>query len=386
LDAAAELVRPDGKRGKGGQHSDAWAYPGADDLARRAVEHLPSPHRLEQSHSLKGNTMRSTRYVGRIAGSAVALGTGAWLASVPWLAAADDSSGLDIAGPDPAGFAPLFSDAQADPSGLNIDVSYNGMDLYHVGDAVAHTGTGDFAIAYGDGSTADAGYGETTDGLSLVGQQDNAFAWGADSTAIAGGGDGDDASATDGGTACSGFVQEIGSGATGGSNDVASASGAGSTADALGSLYNTATASDGGTADSGFGYLSGVLNVGGQYDSASASGAESTAVAGLGVGDSASASGAGDSALAAWGNSDIAEVFGEGSKAVAGGTGESALGNNDFAAVLANMLTAEASPGSNLFVIEPALFTDSAAAATAGLPTDDLGLTILFADFSWLGL
>jgi hypothetical protein len=330
--------------------------------------------------------MRSASYFGRIAGSAVALGTGAWLASVPWLAAADDSSGLDIAGLDPAGFAQLFSDAQADPSGLNIDVSYNGMDLYHVGDAVAHTGTGDFAIAYGDGSTAEAGYGETTSGLSLVGQQDNAFAWGADSTAVAGGGDGDSASATDGGTAYSGFVQETGSAATGGSNDVASASGAGSTADAVGSLYNTATASDGGTADSGFSYLTGVLNIGGQYDSASASGADSTAVAGLGVGDSATASGAGDSALAAWGNSDIAEVFGEGSKALAGGTGESALGNNDFAIVLASMLTADASSGSNLFVIEPTLFTDSAAAATAALPSDDLGLSSLLADFSWLGL
>ncbi len=329
------------------------------------------------------NTMRSARSVGRIAASAVALGTGAWLASVPWLAAADDSSGLDISGLDPAGFASLLSDAQSDPSGLNIDVSYNGMDLYHVGDAVAHTGTNDFAIAYGDGSTADAGYGETTSGLSLVAQHDNAFAWGAESTAIAGGGDGDYASAADGGTADSGFVQEIGSAATGGSNDIASASGTGSTADAVGSLYNTATASDGGTADSGFDYLPGVLNVGGQYDSASATGADSTAVAGLGLGDSATASGAGDSAIAMWGNSDIAEVFSEGSKALAGGTGESALGNNDFAAVLADMLTAEATGASNLFVTEPSLLGDTAAAA---VPADDFGLSTFLADFSWLGL
>jgi hypothetical protein len=57
--------------------------------------------------------------IGRVGGLAVALGIGAGLASVPWLAAADPSLDLTdlLLGPGPV-----------EPS-LNIDISYNGMDL-----------------------------------------------------------------------------------------------------------------------------------------------------------------------------------------------------------------------------------------------------------------
>jgi hypothetical protein len=45
------------------------------------------------------------------------------------------------------------------PSGLDIDVSYNGMDLFHMGDATANSGTGDLAIAFGTDAIANAATG-----------------------------------------------------------------------------------------------------------------------------------------------------------------------------------------------------------------------------------
>src|ERR1700757_310569 len=97
-----------------------------------------------------------------VVGLAIALGTGTWVASVPWLAAAEpDSSGVAIA--DPSGLD-LVGPAAADRSGLNIDVSYKGMDLFHMGDATAISGNDSLAIAIGDGSTADAGT-YTADGV-----------------------------------------------------------------------------------------------------------------------------------------------------------------------------------------------------------------------------
>jgi hypothetical protein len=300
--------------------------------------------------------MKSARYIGRVGGLAIALGTGAWLASVPWSAAADtDWSVLNLV--DPGGID-LVGPAAADPSGLNIDISYDGKTLLHMGDATAHSGTNDLAIAYGDGSTADAGYGSTPSGLSLVGQHDSAFADGAGSTANAGGGDGDYATASNGGTADSGFFAGSGVSATGGSDDVARASGAGSTADALGQSDNTATASDGGTADSGF------------YD-------EPGHLFNGGIGDSASATGTGSLADAGFGDSDTAEVIGAHSTALAGGfdsiTGTA--GSNDIAEAFGADQTANAATGSNLFVIEPTDFT-TAAGGDVGLADvlHDLGL------------
>jgi hypothetical protein len=290
--------------------------------------------------------------IGRVGGLAVALGIGAGLASVPWLAAADPSSDLTdvLLGPGPVV-----------PSGLNIDISYNGMDLFHMGDATANSGTGDLAIAYGDGATADAGYGSISPGgLSLVGQHDSAFADGAGSTAISGSADGDSATATDGGTAYSGFLTDSGFSASGGSDDIASASGAGSTADAFGQSDNIATASDGGTADSGFFYEPGHLFDGG-------------------IGDFASASGDGSTAAAGFGSSDLADAVGPDTTALAGGfdsiTGTA--GNNDIAEAFGNGLTANAATGSNLFEINPSLFGAAADGAAAAAPADDFGLSAL---------
>jgi hypothetical protein len=311
--------------------------------------------------------MKGVQFIGRFGGLAVGLATGAWLASVPWVATADNgSSGLDIAALDAVSALPSLPGAEADPSGLDIDISYNGSDVFHMGDgATAHSGTGDLAIAYGDGSTADAGYGSTPSGLSLVAQHDTAFADGAGSTAIAGGGDYDSATASNGGTADSGFFDTNGVSSTGGTYDSASADGAGSTADAAGQSFNTATASGGSTADSGFMVFPGHVSQGG-------------------IDDSASASGTGSLADAGFGSNDTASVLGDGSTALAGGTAGSDLTySNDYAAVFGNDLLANATGANNLFVIEPTSFGDAAAALT---PADDFGLSSLLADLSGLGL
>jgi hypothetical protein len=268
--------------------------------------------------------MKLARCVGRVGGLAIALGTGAWLASVPWLAAADPGlSGLDLTSLSGLGLTDLLGPGPVEPA-LNIDISYNGMDVFHMGDATANSGTGDLAIAYGDGATADAGYGSTSSGLSLVGQHDSAFADGSGSTAIA------------------------------------SATGAGSTADALGQSFNTATASDGGTADSGFFAEPGHLFNGG-------------------IGDFASASGDGSTAAAGFGNSDLADVSGVDSTALAGGFNSitETAGSSDIAEAFGNDLTANASTGSNLFDFEPSVFTAAAYGAAAAAPPDDYGLSAL---------
>jgi hypothetical protein len=309
--------------------------------------------------------MKSARSIGRVGGLAVALGFGAWLASVPWLAAADpDTSWL--------GLSDLVGPGGSDPSGLNIDVSYNGMDLFHMGDATADSAHGGLAIAYGAGSVADAGTYTNPDGVVTTGIGDFAFADGADSTAIATGADYSSATASDGATADSGIAILPGGGGLSSSSavfDSASASGVGSTADAEGGSFDAATASGGGTADSGFmpAGVPGEIFVGGGGDSASASGTGSTADAGPGI-------------------NDIAYVFGNSSHAIAGGSLFELNASNDFAAAFGNGLTANATGAFNLFQIATP-FGDFDPEAAGAVPSDDLGLSTLLSDLSsWLGL
>jgi hypothetical protein len=274
--------------------------------------------------------MKAARRLGRMGGLAVTLGTGAWLCSLPWSAPAGaDTSGTALAslgGLDPASLVGLTG---SDPSGLNIDVSYNGMDLYHVGDAVAHSGAGSWAIAYGDGATADAGTYTNPNGILTTGTGDYAFANGADSTAIA-----------------------------------------------TGSDYSTATASDGGSADSGS--LQSTFPGIGLFNG--------------GSGDSATAAGTGSLAEAGLGNNDIAEVFGNNSNAFAGGVEGpifGVTGNDDFAGVFGDGLTANSTSGTTDGIFNIATpFGDFAVpeAASAALPADDFGLSNLLADLSSLGL
>jgi hypothetical protein len=158
---------------------------------------------------------------------------------------------------------------------------------------------------------------------------------------------------------------------TAGSYDLAIAYGAGSTATADG-VSNVAVAENGGTALSGEPLVSGVSSVSGAYEYAVADGAGSSATTGFG-------------------DSNIAEAFGTDSSAVAGlGVADASGGlanDNDLAAVFGNDLTATATGASNLYDIEPGAVTNIASDAAAAIaPGDDLGLSNLLADFSWLGL
>jgi hypothetical protein len=298
---------------------------------------------------------------GRVGGLAIALGTGALLAAVPWSAAADpDTSGL-------AALSDLLGPAAADPSGLNLAISYDGMNILQMGDATANSGNDSLAIAYGAGSTADSGtWTDAANGDTATGSGDYAFADGANSTAVATGTDFDSATAADGGTAYSGLIVEPGGYVIAGTDgyDVAHATGAGSVADAGGDLYDSATASGGGTADAGFlqSTIPGLGDFGG------------------GESDSATADGAGSVAQAGFGNDNIADVFGNGSNAIAGGLEGSTdyyAGSNDIAEAFGNGLTANASGGSDLSEFISPFGSFALPEAAAAVPSDDFGLSSL---------
>ena len=230
-----------------------------------------------------------------------------------------------------------------------------------MGDATAHSGTNDLAIAYGDGATADSGYGSTPSGLSLVGQHDSAFAdvLAAPPTPVA-------ATATTPRPATVAPPSRVSLRGPVSRPPAAVTTppppAVWQTAHARGQSDNTATASDGGTADWGFFDEPGHLFNGG-------------------IGDSASANGTGSLADAGFGSHDLANVIGAHSTALAGGsnsiTGGTA-GSNDIAEALGNGLTANASTGSNLFAFEPTSFT----AADGG----DFGLTDVLHDLGLNGL
>lgn len=118
--------------------------------------------------------MRRAKTIGRLGGLAIGLGIGAALAASPGVASAD---------PD-------------------IDISFDGMDIFHTPGhtAEAFSGTNDFAIAMGTNSIAHAGDaigpgqfdtafadGANTLVFALRGDFDNAFADGTGSGAFAGG-------------------------------------------------------------------------------------------------------------------------------------------------------------------------------------------------------
>jgi hypothetical protein len=144
---------------------------------------------------------------------ALGLGFGGALASIPGTASADSSDWLTAVDSYLSG-VPVS--AASDDLGMNVSISYNDMVLFQEGSAIATTGTGgDFAIAYGAGSTATA-----------TGSDNYAAVYGDGSHAIASGGStnsalvlGDDSYSTAGGAGSSGnlaFVYGEGSSATAG--------------------------------------------------------------------------------------------------------------------------------------------------------------------------
>jgi hypothetical protein len=143
--------------------------------------------------------MVNSRVIARLGILAAGVGIGAAVASMPGIASADSStdwlSSIDslLGGAFPA----------ATSSGLNLSISENGVTLFQEGTAHAYSGSGDYAIADGAGSTATA-YGtdtyadvDGTDSSAVAGgataagaagaSDDTAFVDGNDSTAFAGG-------------------------------------------------------------------------------------------------------------------------------------------------------------------------------------------------------
>ncbi|WP_428341324.1 hypothetical protein [Mycobacterium sp.] len=296
----------------------------------------------------------NVRRLRRLGMVVVGLGVGAAIAATPGIAAADTG----IADPVNwlAGIDPLSAATLAPASPLDLAISVDGFQLLDLGTtAVAKSGMGDAAIAFGPNSTA-----------------------------IAAGGFGDYATAGAGATAIAGATATTV--ATGNNFDFASASGIGSNALAGISGFNETTGSS-------FDYAS--ANSGTNINALDGA----TAVAGdNGSGDSASAVGqaalsfAGLSHIAATpANFDSADVFGNLSapttgltEAIAGGqpgifgggiggssdnafvidplgtvgsTATAGLGNNfDLAGVFGDALHATATSGSNVIDLLPTLF------------------------------
>ena len=344
---------------------------------RSLMAEIPHP----QGAAGKGRSMVNTRGLARLGILAVGLGIGAGWAHTP-VASADTSSDLLSSIDSLLGGGGLS--ALSDPLGLNLAISIDGQSLVSDGSAVAHSGTGDIAIAFGADSTANAegGTGDyaLADGtnalanaggtasdtganndsaidignnpVGTVGAPDGAYAGNADligntsggtgtgDTAIDIGNNGVDTAALDGGN----------TGAFAGAGGLIGASGDG----------NSDTAINFGN-DNGFG--DGPAAVDGTSDFASQSG-DSTgtnlgAFAGFGNDDIASVLGANSSASAGEGNSDIAYVLD-----LLGTTGSNAnagfSGSSDLAAVLGiDGVTANAVNGDDLTTILPALSAEA---------------------------
>ena len=108
--------------------------------------------------------MVNARRLAQLGMLAVGVGIGSAMAATPGIASADNSQVDSLI--DPSG---LF--AAADPAqSLDFQISIDGMDLFPTAghSAIAISGTGDMAIAFGAGSQAiaDGGYGDfaTADG------------------------------------------------------------------------------------------------------------------------------------------------------------------------------------------------------------------------------
>jgi len=314
---------------------------------------------------------------GRLGGLAIVLSTGMWLAAAAGTAAADtDSGAADTA---VLSSVPLPAGVHADPLGLDIAVSYDGIDLLQMGDAVADSGAGDLSLAVGHSATAQAGYGVPASDYPFL-----AVALGTDSTAIAhastvesiyttsiytAGSGLDSAVALDSATADAGF-QTIAApyDNTYSFGDMAIAGGANSTADAAGS-YDDAIAAGGGTADAGFSSTGGPL-----YPSP----------LGEGPGDLAIAEGTGSTAAANYSRWDTAAVVGHHSHALAGGLPPGDFAHpGDVAAVVGNILTANATEGAGHIDVEVSNLTTVAADAAAA-SSHELGLGGLLTDLGWL--
>jgi trimeric autotransporter adhesin len=328
----------------------------------------------------------------RILGRMGLLAVGAALAASPGNASADSSTDWwsDLLGG-------LSASAPAPSSELNLAISIDGIQLLQDGTATANSGTGDIAIAYGDGAVANA----------VGGIGDTAIAGGTDASAQAGGLSSDTGAnagnfdtAIDIGSNSSNDIQ-VTDGAFAGNFDLYDlpyrALGTGSYDTAIDIGNNTGPFSDGAYATAGLtraGFIDSDHNT--AIDIGSNSGAADGAGAGIGDGNYASQFGditgsfdgpsasvgnnniaisdaTGDvAANAGQGNNNIAYIFDPfgptTSAANAGGDTSTIVSNNsDLAAVLLTDGNATATGADNIYDIITALGNESGtAAATSG--------------------
>jgi trimeric autotransporter adhesin len=331
--------------------------------------------------------MMNTRILGRM--GLLAVGCGVGIATAPGMASADPATDWwsDLLGG-------LAVSAPSTPSDLNLAISIDGIQLLQDGTATANSGTGDIAIAYGDGAVASA----------VGGIGDTAIAGGTDASALAGGLSGDT------GTYANNYDTAIDIGSNNGATtDGAQAgnfdlyglgigpAGTGSHDTAIDVGNNTGQGIDGAFATSGavHGPLV-VSNYNTAIDVGNNSGLGDSATAGVGDGNYASQLGnlttsfdgadafdgnnniavadasGGDLANAGQGNDNIAYIldpFGTtSSSANAGGDISTVVPNNsDLAAVLLTDGNATATGADNIYDIITALGNESgSAAATSG--------------------
>jgi trimeric autotransporter adhesin len=324
----------------------------------------------------------------RILGRISLLAMGAALAASPGSASADSTtdwwsdllSGLSVSAP-------------STPSDLNLAISIDGIQLVQDGTATANSGTGDIAIAYGDGAVASAvgGVGDTaiatgTDASALAGGQsgDTGASAGNYDTAIdIGNNSGDFTGVTDGSLAGNFDLSGLAGGATGshdtaidiGNNtgsggDGAQAAGGNGDEFAEGNddtaidVGNNSGYSDGATGGNGDGNYAGQFgDLTGNFVGAGAGNGNDNIAVDDASGDAA--------ANAAQGNDNIAYVldpFGATTSAAnAGGDPSVVSSNSDLAAVLLTDGNATATGADNLYDIITALGNESGtAAATSG--------------------
>jgi hypothetical protein len=248
--------------------------------------------------------MRHAKAIRQLGTLVVGLGIGAAVAATPGIASAD-STAVDAAAFDPSA---LIVDPAPAASGLDLAISIDGIPLLQEGSATAYSGTGDFAIAYGDDATASAG------ATSNPGSLDYAFADGTNAGAYAGVGNDDSAIAIGSGSSAS-----VGSG----NGDIGFADGTGTSVTAGGEPNL-------GTVDT--------VEVAGNDMYASAVGSDDNAAAVAAL-DGVSAASTGD----------VATVIGNSSDAYAG------VGDYDFAGALSDALTSAATNGNFLFDLMPSL-------------------------------
>jgi hypothetical protein len=304
--------------------------------------------------------MRDAARIGRLVMLAAGLGIGAALAGTPGVASADSS---------PFGLTPTeLADVDQvlrllfDPSGADIQVSVDGMDLFPTAGntATANSGTGlDIAIAVGTGANANSAGPAFPFGIPLGGGiGDVAFANGPGSTADAGligganfdfvyaSGPGSFANAELGAT--SDIASAIGTDShavvgVGDTLDTAFANGPESFANVGLGEYDLAYADANSSANSGVGSSDTAIGIGGGnanaegfFSNALADGGNTTADANGGFLNYAFAGGGNAEASAVLGNSNLAWVFNTGSafdQAIAGGTGN-LFSNNDLATII----------------------------------------------------